>query len=152
MHHLMKKHPDYLQLAEAAFRKGNRLGLSLPDQRTSEVFRWIEWCVIERMPVSFCERPLVRKNAKMGPIAAATLMKYINLLYGYVRDGVAVTLPEQFGIALDGWSSGGRHFVAIMAVYNDPSTARDSQRNPRYDESIQCLSRRFVAAGFLPAG
>ncbi|KAE8907611.1 hypothetical protein PF005_g2431 [Phytophthora fragariae] len=39
MHHLLKKHPDYLQLAEAAFRKGNWLGISVPDQRTNEIFR-----------------------------------------------------------------------------------------------------------------
>ncbi|KAL4160361.1 hypothetical protein PRNP1_000931 [Phytophthora ramorum] len=50
MHLLLKMHPDYPQLAEAVFRKGSHLGLSLPDQRTSKVFRWIEWCVVERMP------------------------------------------------------------------------------------------------------
>ncbi|KAL4176047.1 hypothetical protein KRP22_001002 [Phytophthora ramorum] len=78
MHLLLKMHPDYPQLAEAVFRKGSHLGLSLPDQRTSKVFRWIEWYVVERMPVSFCERPLVYKNAKMDPIAAATLKKNWN--------------------------------------------------------------------------
>ncbi|KAE9175038.1 hypothetical protein PF005_g25579 [Phytophthora fragariae] len=126
MHHLLKKHPDYLQLAEAAFRKGNRLGLSLPDQRTNEIFRWIEWCVVERMP------------------------KYIHLLYGYVRDVIAAKLPDRFVIVLDGWTSGGRHFVVILAVYNDPSGADPAQRNPNYDESVQCLSRRFVLLAFCP--
>ncbi|OWY90259.1 hypothetical protein PHMEG_00041701 [Phytophthora megakarya] len=137
MHHLLKKHPDYRQLAEAAFRRGNLLGLTMPDQRTNEIFRWIEWCVFDRMPVSFCERALVRKNATMAPIAANTLQKHIDLLYGYVRDVIAAKLPEKFGLVLDGWSSGGRHFIAIMAVYHDPSVSNPGSRKPGYDESIQ---------------
>ncbi|KAF1785835.1 hypothetical protein GQ600_8228 [Phytophthora cactorum] len=80
------RHPDYQELAAAVFRKGNRFGVTLPDQRTCEVFRWVEWCIRDRMPVSFCERPLVRKNAKMEPISAATLQKYLDALYGLVRE------------------------------------------------------------------
>ncbi|KAE9023249.1 hypothetical protein PR003_g12161 [Phytophthora rubi] len=152
MHHLLKKRPDYLQLVEAAFRKGNRLGLSLPDQRTNEIFRWIKWCVVERMSVRFCERHLVRKNAKMDPIAAATLSKYIHLLYGYVRDVIAAKLPDRFVIELNGWTSGVRYFVVILAVYNDPSVVGPAQRNPNCGESIQCMSRRFVLLAFCPLG
>ncbi|KAG3121267.1 hypothetical protein PI125_g396 [Phytophthora idaei] len=40
---------------------------------------------MDRMPVSFCELPIVRRNAKMEPISAAALQKYIDLLYTYVR-------------------------------------------------------------------
>ncbi|KAF1791827.1 hypothetical protein PC129_g10449 [Phytophthora cactorum] len=85
VYHILKRHPDYQELAVAAFRKGNCFGLTVPDQRTSDVFRWIEWCVMDRMPVSFCELPIVRSNAKMEPISAAALQKYIDLLYTYVR-------------------------------------------------------------------
>ncbi|KAG3134401.1 hypothetical protein PC128_g26216 [Phytophthora cactorum] len=150
VHHLLKHHPDYQELAAAAFRKGNRFGLSLPDQRISDVFRWIGWYVIERIPVSFCERPLVRKNAKMEPISAATLQKYIDLLYTYVRDGITATLPHKFGLVLDGRSSGSRHFIANMAVFEDPSVSQPKERNPDYDESIQCLTRRFVLLALCP--
>lgn len=72
--------------------------------------------MLDRMPLSLCERALVRTNASMAPIAASTLQRYIALLYGYVRDVIAAKLPEKFGLVLDGWSSGGRHFIAIMAV------------------------------------
>ncbi|KAG3075561.1 hypothetical protein PI124_g20498 [Phytophthora idaei] len=43
VHHLLKRHPDYQEFAVATFRKGNCFRLSLPDQRTSDVFCWIEW-------------------------------------------------------------------------------------------------------------
>lgn len=150
LHHLAKAHPNYAQLAETAFRQGNRLGLSVPDQRTSDIFRWIEWCVVDGMPVSFCERPLVRKNAKIQPITASTLQRHIDGLYLHVRDVVAAALPERFGLVLDGWTSGGRHFVAILAVYDDPSLSQLRQRNPAYDDGVQCLSRRFVLLAFCP--
>ncbi|ETO81810.1 hypothetical protein F444_03950 [Phytophthora nicotianae P1976] len=74
---------------------------------------------MDRMPVSFCERPLVRKNAKMEPISAATLQKYIHILYTYVRDDIALKLSKKFGVVL----SGGRHFIAIMAVFDDPTVS-----------------------------
>ncbi|KAG2904534.1 hypothetical protein PC117_g21010 [Phytophthora cactorum] len=35
-HHLLKRHPDNQELAAAAFRKGNRFGVTLPDQRTCD--------------------------------------------------------------------------------------------------------------------
>ncbi|ETL79431.1 hypothetical protein L917_19940 [Phytophthora nicotianae] len=152
MHHLLKMHPDYPRLAEAAFRRGNPMGLTMADQRTNEIFRSIEWCVLDRMPVSFCERALVRKNASMVPMAASTLQRHIDLLYGYVRDVIAAKLPEKFGLVLDGWSSGGRHFIAIMAVYHDASVNNVGGRKPGYDESIQCVSRRFVLLAFCPLG
>ncbi|KAG6959599.1 hypothetical protein JG687_00008698, partial [Phytophthora cactorum] len=98
VHHLLKRHPDYQELAAAAFRKGNRFGVTLPDHRTCDVFRWVEWCVMDRMPVSFCERPLVRKNAKMEPISAATLQKYLDALYGHIREVIATTLPDNAAV------------------------------------------------------
>ncbi|KAG2764497.1 hypothetical protein PC116_g14753 [Phytophthora cactorum] len=116
LHHFLKRHPDYQELAAATFRNGNRFGVALPDQRTCDVLRWVEWCVMDLMPVSFCERPLVRKNAKMEPISAATLQNYLDALYGHVREVIATTLSDKFGIALDALTTGGRHYFAIMAV------------------------------------
>ncbi|KAG2893941.1 hypothetical protein JG687_00000416 [Phytophthora cactorum] len=99
--HLLNRYPDYQELAVAAFCKGNRFGLTLPDQRVSDVFHWMEWCSMDQISASFCERPIVRKNAKMEPISAAMLQKYIDLLYTYVRDGVALSLPDKFELVLD---------------------------------------------------
>ncbi|ETI53129.1 hypothetical protein F442_03865 [Phytophthora nicotianae P10297] len=98
---------------------------------------------MDRMPVSFCERFLVRKNAKMEPISAATLQKYIDLLYTYVRDDIALKLSEKFGVVI----RDGRHFI-VMAVFDDPTVSKPKERNPNYDESIQCLTRCFVLLAF----
>ncbi|KAG3156841.1 hypothetical protein PC128_g21780 [Phytophthora cactorum] len=76
--------------------------------------RWVEWYVMDRMPVSYCERPLVCKNAKMQPISAATLQKFLDALYGHVREVIATTLPDKFGIALDALTTGGRHYLQSL--------------------------------------
>ncbi|KAF1785950.1 Zinc finger, BED-type [Phytophthora cactorum] len=115
-HHLLKRHPDNQELAAAAFRKGN------PNMR------WVEWYVMDRMPVSYCERPLVCKNAKMQPISAATLQKFLDALYGHVREVIATTLPDKFVIALDALT-----------------TAEAAESN--YDEGIQCARRAFDWVG-----
>ncbi|KAG4227076.1 hypothetical protein PC116_g24528 [Phytophthora cactorum] len=39
-----------------------------------------------------------------------------------------------------------------MAVYEDPSVFQPKERNPDYDESIQCLTRHFVLLAFCPRG
>ncbi|KUF88703.1 hypothetical protein AM588_10001926 [Phytophthora nicotianae] len=42
--------------------------------------------------------------------------------------------------------------MTIMAVFDDASVDQPSQRNPNYDENIQCLSRRYVLLAFCPLG
>ncbi|KAG4040886.1 hypothetical protein PC123_g23581 [Phytophthora cactorum] len=100
------------------------------------------------MHVSFCERPLVRKNSKMEPISAATPQEYLDALYGHAREVIATTLHDKFGITLDALTTGRQHYFAIMALFYDPSAAQPKQRNPNYDESIQCLTRWFVLLAF----
>ncbi|RAW31389.1 hypothetical protein PC110_g12263 [Phytophthora cactorum] len=39
-----------------------------------------------------------------------------------------------------------------MAVFEDPSVFQPKQRDSDYDESIQCLTRRFVLLVFCPLG
>ncbi|KAG6943462.1 hypothetical protein JG688_00017584 [Phytophthora aleatoria] len=39
-----------------------------------------------------------------------------------------------------------------MAVFEDPSVSQPKERNLDYDESIQCLTRRFVLLAFCPLG
>ncbi|KAG3093617.1 hypothetical protein PI124_g16443 [Phytophthora idaei] len=92
------------------------------------------------------------KNAKMEPISAATLQEYLDALYGHVCEVIATTLPDKFGITLDALTTCGRHYFAIVAVFDGPSAAQPKQRNPNYDESIQCLTCRFVLLAICPLG
>ncbi|ETK73620.1 hypothetical protein L915_19471 [Phytophthora nicotianae] len=58
------------------------------DARMSDIYRWVEWVVEERLPFTFCERRLVRQNAKMGSISAKTLAAYVTKLHEHVQGRV----------------------------------------------------------------
>ncbi|ETN20240.1 hypothetical protein PPTG_21261 [Phytophthora nicotianae INRA-310] len=79
----------------------------------------------------------------MEPNLAATLQKYIDHLYTYVRDHIALKLTEEFGVLLDGWSSGGRHFIAIVAVFHDPMVLQPTERNPNKSPFSAGCERHF---------
>lgn len=148
--HLRIAHPDYLQQAKRSFERGNRLGLQVVDQRTTDIFKWVERCVMDKMPFTFCERPFVRQNSTMESISAGTLKKYVGLLYIHTREVVAEILPSALGLVIDGWSSNSRHYVAIIAVFNDPDVPQPKEPNPNYDEGAQCLTRRYFLLAFCP--
>ncbi|DBA00646.1 TPA: hypothetical protein N0F65_003575 [Lagenidium giganteum] len=59
-----------------------------------DIFLWIEWCAVGRMPFSFCASSIVRKNARISAICENTLTLHVNRLYGVVHGKIADTLPH----------------------------------------------------------
>jgi hypothetical protein len=59
-------------------------------------------------------------------------------------------LPEKFGLVLDGWTCGSRHYVAIFAVYDDGSRPAPRESNDDYFDDLDCSSRRYLLLAFLP--
>ncbi|RLN05773.1 hypothetical protein BBJ28_00024862 [Nothophytophthora sp. Chile5] len=148
MNHLRRFHPGYEAEGEAALRAENTLRLRIVDARTTDIYRWVEWVVMERLPFSFCERRLARQNSKMSHISETTLNRYI---YEHVEGKITALLPDKFGLVLDGWTSGGRHYVAIFAVYDDGEPARTGSSNSDdFFDDLECPSRRFLLLAFSP--
>lgn len=131
-------------------RINNTLRLHVADPRTTEIIRWIEWVVEERLPLTFCERRFVRQNARMGSISAKTLASYISSLYDRVQGEIRALLPDKFALVIDGWASGGRHYVAIFAVFNGETACQtDREASEDYYDDLDCLSRRFFIFNIL---
>ncbi|DAZ99630.1 TPA: hypothetical protein N0F65_001867 [Lagenidium giganteum] len=72
----------------------------------------------------------MRQNTKISPMSATTLRKYLDLLYVNVRNEIKALLPQNFGLVLNGWTSNGGHFVAVMAIYDDPALEGFLKPNP----------------------
>lgn len=100
------------------------MGIRVVDTRTRDIFKWCEWVVVDRLPLSFVDRRLVRKNAAMTPICEKTLVQYLRGVYAAVQERVVLELPSRFGIVLDGWTSHSRHYVALFAVFADEQHER----------------------------
>ncbi|ETO58468.1 hypothetical protein F444_23157 [Phytophthora nicotianae P1976] len=58
---------------------------------------------MDRLPLSFVERKMMRKNASLTPIAKNTLKRYLMRMIESVEARVAEEIPATFGIVLDGY-------------------------------------------------
>ncbi|KAG2997275.1 hypothetical protein PC121_g20074 [Phytophthora cactorum] len=118
--HLRTYHPTYLEDAHKAAKDRNALRLGVIDEETRTIFRWCKWVVVDRLPLSFVERKMTRKNASLPTISEKTLKLYLMRIFESAEGRVAEELPLSFGIVLDGCTFNGRHFITIFAVFNDP--------------------------------
>ncbi|KAG2923797.1 hypothetical protein PC114_g4697 [Phytophthora cactorum] len=151
INHLRRFHPSNEAEAETALRETNALRLHIVDARTNDIFRWVLLVVMERLTFSFCERQLVRQSTKMTDISEKTLTRCIMLLHQHIHGRIVGVLPLKFGIVLDGWTCGGRHYVSIFAVFDDSSSHPSyARKDDDYFNDLDRPSRRFLLLAFSP--
>ena len=125
INHIKSQHPEYAtegdpqQTSMASYlvtNTGHKIGRS-----AMNVHGWIEWVCQKLKPFSFVEDPLTRKYTKLGSMARPTLLKYPDLLTKEVEEIISKSIPNQFFLAIDGWSKGSTHFVRVFAAYTEPN-------------------------------
>ncbi|KAG3246644.1 hypothetical protein PI124_g8646 [Phytophthora idaei] len=113
--HLAAKHPGY---TESQRTHGQSLEAhGFVDQRTMEIFKWMEWIVARNHALSEVDDPLTRSLAAVKPISSKTLMRYMRHVAAKVGARIAVDMNGQFGLMFDGWTSGTTHFVVIYGIF-----------------------------------
>ena len=120
--HIKESHKNWEQIMED--KQGNSKITKFINKKASTVFGWLEWIVMSNLPFVFVESALTRKYSKMEPLSRNSLMKYLRLLTAEVEKMVLNELPEKFGIVIDGWSEGNRHYIAVFACYDLAGEAR----------------------------
>ncbi|EGZ16538.1 hypothetical protein PHYSODRAFT_501688, partial [Phytophthora sojae] len=152
--HLRTNHPTYLEDVFQAAKDRNALRLRAADDETRTIFRWSEWWVTaaHRLPLSFVERKMTRKNASLSSISQKTLKMYLVRVYQSAEARVTEELPPTFGIVLDGSTFSGRHYIAIFAVFNDPGMCHGTEvrGGTDYYDDTDCYTRRFVLLACCP--
>ncbi len=86
------------------------------------------------------ENQYIREICKVEPISIDIFMKYFQLLNDAVIVKIKAVLPNKFGLILDGWSNGTKHFVAIYAVFPNSKGKREQillDMQPFPDETNQ---------------
>ena len=140
MLHIQLKHPNYLEIFHVAQQQedsqsetsslvtGSRTSSSVSGQMTldymfdtasTNVFKWLEWIVMDEHELAFCEKDFTRGNTKLDPISVKTLKKYLFKVVKAVERKVSVKamFAPAYALVFDGWSEASKHFIGLYIVY-----------------------------------
>ena len=153
MSHIKAKHPDYLEVFTLA-QQGNEQDSSISSQdfsstssaisvtagrdqqmtltylfdtRSTNVFKWLEWIVLDEHELIFCEKNLTRCNSKLEPISVKTLKKYLFKVVDAVEKKITqeARMASAFALVFDGWSEASRHFIGLFIVFPGKGRGND---------------------------
>jgi hypothetical protein len=112
--HIKTQHPDWNITMDTKQRMKDNQNPFI-NRKASTYYSWLRWIIMDNLPFTFVEKPLTRKNSKLENVAVDSLMKHLKSLTEEVERKVASLLPNKFGLVLDGWSEGTKHFIALFA-------------------------------------
>ena len=87
------------------------------DENAHNLHDWVKWIIERNQPFSEVEDPMTRKLSRLEPICVKTLQQTMETLALAVETKIVKEIPDIFGICIDGWTNGSRHFCAIFATY-----------------------------------
>jgi hypothetical protein len=128
--HLVDKHENYLEIYRAHKQEEKAGSVSesgnsntgrqytldyLIDDKSRDIFKWLEWVVMDEMGIGFCEKALTRENSNLQPISAKTLKKYMLLLVDEVEKKITALVEARqcFALIFDGWTEDSTHFIGM---------------------------------------
>ena len=142
MSHIRQKHPNYLEVFHVAQQEDGHSERSslitavspgpsssvsgqttldyMFDTRSTNVFKWLEWIIMDEHKLAFCEKDLTRGNANLETISVKTLKKYLFKLVNAVEKRIsarAMALATSYALVFDGWSEASKHFIGMYIVY-----------------------------------
>jgi hAT family C-terminal dimerisation region len=144
MSHIKQKHPNYLEVFHVARQEDIHSETSslitavsagpsslsvisgqttldyMFDTRSTNVFKWLEWIIMDEHELAFCEKDLTRGNANLEPISVKTLKKYLFKVVNAVEKKIsakAMALATSYALVFDGWSEASKHFIGMYIVY-----------------------------------
>jgi hypothetical protein len=97
MNHITSQQPKYrndMRILESAEECVSEIGSNQSKQTGKSngsllhlnIFRWIEWIVMDELPVSFVSKPLTRLSTKLQHISINTIKKYIFRLLKWLKE------------------------------------------------------------------
>ena len=97
------------------------------DSHSTNVFKWLEWIVMDEHEFLFCEKELTQKNSNLKPISVKTLKKYLFKVVEVVEKKISVKVATAplFALLFDGWTEDSTHFVGLFIVYPGKTPSDD---------------------------
>ena len=126
--HVTAKHPETFSDMVNEF-KGNKNGNTLLNHSNmtgkrvtkdgTKYFNWLQYCVFLDHPLTAADNKLLTAITKLQPTCTNSLKKYFLRVGLLAALNVGKTLPENFGILFDGWTSNHskEHYVILVALF-----------------------------------
>jgi hypothetical protein len=143
---------EYLQL-KAKGQKSVLDFVSIP-QNAMNMYKWLDWVVMDNHSFHFVEKKRTRGNSKLTPVATTTFMKYLRLVTTKVEAIVKNTLPPKFGLILDGWTENSTHFCVLFACIPGTCERVMLSFSPLLDQRTQDANAHYnwIVAMLAPYG
>ncbi len=74
-----------------------------------DMFHWIEWIVMQSLPLQVVNNSLTREGMKYKPITLKMLRKYILDTEKLMSESIAEKLLDKIALMFDGWTVGSVH-------------------------------------------
>ena len=93
------------------------------NEKDTSMFKWIEWVVMNNLPLSMVNDPLIRGISNLLPTSRETLRKRILHCYKTMNEDIKMLLKgKKLVIIFDGWTEGSDHYMGVAASYLTSST------------------------------
>jgi hypothetical protein len=94
------------------------LQTTLISKEAISTFEWIEWMTKLNLAFSFVDDDTTKKlmQGNLIPTNSRTLKENMEKIMAVMKDEIARELPRKTGLAFDGWSDAGVHYLAVFAV------------------------------------
>ena len=98
----------------AAVNGAMELFVRRSNEKTKNIFGWMDWIVQENLPLTICENKNFRKRSNLGIMTAKTLKKYMKMVKRNVVRKTKNQAPSTYGLIIDGWSIESVHYFPIF--------------------------------------
>jgi hypothetical protein len=90
----------------------------LASKEAENTYEWIDWIITENRALHFCEKDRIQIHTKrnLDKVSTETLKIQMGTVVEVMEKYLAKKLPKKFGVAFDGWSEDGVHYLAVFAV------------------------------------
>lgn len=140
--HVKLSHPEYLNIFHEEQGKSQleapatsqKILKYLIDDESKNIFKWLEWIVMDEHELGFCEKKMTIKNTSLAPISTKTLKKCMFNLVRAVKTKISTIVNNSVNFALlfDVCTEKSNHHIGIFST--------SPGKNPESDPNIFLLA------------
>ena len=88
------------------------------DTKSNDIFKWMDWIVMDELELSFCEKARTRGNVHLSKICTKSIKKYMFKLVAAVKNRISIMAAAcaRYALIFDGRTEDNKHFIGQLDV------------------------------------